>query len=117
MTLVRGSFRPEFLNRIDEVVVFNSLSEKEITQITDLQLTKLDNQLRGKGIILKIDDKVKAQIAKEGFDPVYGARPLKRVINDKILDELALQIVEGKIKAGQTVVASLKADKVHFSLK
>ena len=117
LTLVRGSFRPEFLNRIDEIVVFNSLSEKEITQITDLQLTKLDNQLRGKGIILKIDDKVKAQIAKEGFDPVYGARPLKRVINDKILDELALQIVEGKIKAGQTVVASLKADKVHFSLK
>ena len=80
-------------------------------------MVKLENQLREKGIILKIDDKLKAQIAKEGFDPIYGARPLKRVINDKILDELALQIVEGKIKAGQTVVASLKADKVHFSLK
>ena len=117
MTLVRGSFRPEFLNRVDEIVIFDSLSEKEITQITNLQLKKVENQLKEKGVTLKIDDKLKAQIAKEGFDPVYGARPLKRVINDKILDELALQIVEGKIKAGQTIVASLRTDKVHFSLK
>lgn len=116
MALVRKSFRPEFLNRIDEIVVFNPLTETEIREITNLQLKQLEKQLEEKGISIKIDDNLKDQISKEGFDPVYGARPLKRVINDLILDELAMQIVEGRLKTGQTVRAGLKDGKVLFRI-
>ena len=114
--LVRNTFRPEFLNRVDEIVVFNPLGEKEIAEITKLQLEKVVDQLKQKGITLKIDEKLEKQIAKEGFDPVYGARPLKRVIQNRILDELALQIVEGKIKSGQTVEAKIDYGKVSFKI-
>ena len=114
MGLVRQSFRPEFLNRVDEIVIFNPLDEKEIEQITALQLDKVVARFKEKGITLKISDKVKGKIAKEGFDPVWGARPLKRVIQNIILDELAMQIVEGKIKAGDTVEASLKDGRIVF---
>ena len=113
-TLIHQTFRPEFLNRIDEIVFFNALGEKEIAQITALQLEKVVKQLKEKGITLKIDKKLEEQIAKEGFDPLFGARPLKRVIQDKILDELALQIVEGKVKAGDTVTTSLHGDRDKF---
>jgi ATP-dependent Clp protease ATP-binding subunit ClpB len=115
MGLVRRSFRPEFLNRIDEIVIFNSLGEAEIKQITALQLEKVIGRFKEKGITLKIAEKVTAKIAKEGFDPVWGARPLKRVIQDKLLDELALEMVEGKIKSGDTVHARLEKDKILFS--
>lgn len=114
MGLVRRSFRPEFLNRVDEVVVFNSLGEAEIKQVTQLQLEKVVSRFKDKGIVLKIDSKVAGQIAKEGFDPVWGARPLKRVIQDKLLDELAMQMVEGKIKGGDTVIVTLKAGRIVF---
>ncbi|MDP2720998.1 MAG: AAA family ATPase, partial [bacterium] len=114
LTLVRKTFRPEFLNRVDEIVVFNPLGEKEIEQITTLQLDKVIARFKEKGIALKIDGKVKDKIAKEGFDPVWGARPLKRVIQNLILDELAMQVVEGKIKAGDTVEASLKDGRIVF---
>lgn len=86
MTLVRQTFRPEFLNRIDEIVFFNTLGEKEIAQIT-----------------------------KEGFDPLFGARPLKRVIQDRVLDELASWIVEGKVNSGDTITGRLEQDKILFS--
>ncbi|MEX0617106.1 MAG: AAA family ATPase [Candidatus Woykebacteria bacterium] len=116
MGLVRNTFRPEFLNRVDEIVFFEPLGEKEIEQITKLQLAKVVDQLKGKGITLLIDKKVEEQIAKEGYDPVYGARPLRRVINDRILDELALQIVEGKIKSGQKVEAGLVSGRFVFKV-
>ncbi len=114
MDLVRRSFRPEFLNRIDEIVIFNSLGEKEIKQITTLQLAKVLARFKEKGITLKIDNKVAAKIAKEGFDPVWGARPLKRVIQDRLLDELAMLMVEGKAKAGDTVALSLADGRIRF---
>ena len=116
MGLVRNTFRPEFLNRVDEIVIFNPLGEKEIAEITKLQLEKVINQLKQKGITLKVDEKLEKQIAKEGFDPVYGARPLKRVIQNKILDELALQIVEGKVKTGQKVEAKLNSGKIELKV-
>lgn len=114
MGLVRSKFRPEFLNRIDEIVIFNPLGESEIRQITELQLDKVVSRFKEKGVTLRIDGKVADQIAKEGFDPVWGARPLKRVIQDKLLDELAMQMVEGKIKAGDTVEASLTDGRIMF---
>jgi ATP-dependent Clp protease ATP-binding subunit ClpA len=117
MQLVRSTFRPEFLNRVDEIVIFNPLGEKEIAQITQLQLQKIIKQLKEKGITLKIDNEVEDEIAKEGFDPVWGARPLKRVIQDKILDELAMQMVEGKVKAGDTVTVDLDHGRIRFVVK
>ena len=116
MGLVRKTFRPEFLNRVDEIVVFNQLGEAEIEQITALQLEKVIARFKEKGVTLKIGDKVKGKIAKEGFDPVWGARPLKRVIQTTILDELAMQIVEGKTKAGDTVEASLVGGRIVFKV-
>ncbi|MEX0621972.1 MAG: AAA family ATPase [Candidatus Woykebacteria bacterium] len=113
--LVRKSFRPEFLNRVDEIVVFNPLGEKEIRQITGLQLNKVISRFKEKGITLKISDEVALKIAKEGFDPVWGARPLKRVVQNQLLDELSMQIVEGGIKGGDTVTVALDNGRIVFS--
>ncbi len=115
LTLVRQSFRPEFINRLDEIVIFEPLGEAEIKQIAQLQIDRVIKRLKEKGIDLAVSQEVTAKIAKEGFDPVYGARPLKRVIQDLILDELSLEIIEGKVKAGDKVSASLKNDKVILS--
>ncbi|HSX58511.1 MAG TPA: AAA family ATPase [Candidatus Saccharimonadales bacterium] len=115
--LVRKSFRPEFLNRLDEIVVFESLGEKEIESITSLQLKKVINRLQDQGIELEVDKEVEAKIAKEGFDPVYGARPIKRAIQDLILDELSLEIVEGKVKKGDRVRVTTDGKKISFQKK
>lgn len=114
LEVVRKSFRPEFLNRIDEIVVFNNLTEKDLEKIVELQLISLLKRLAEKGINLDVDGSLKKFLVKEGFDPVYGARPLKRAVQDLLTDELALQIIEGKIKEGQTVKASLESGKVVF---
>jgi ATP-dependent Clp protease ATP-binding subunit ClpB len=114
--LVRNTFRPEFLNRLDEIVVFEPLGEKEIEQVTALQIQRVEARLKDQGIELKIDPAVAGKIAKEGFDPVYGARPLKRLIQDLILDELSLQIIEGKVKKGDQVEAKLVSNKIEFKV-
>lgn len=115
MGIVRKTFRPEFLNRIDDIIIFNPLGEKEIRQIVDLQLKQVVERLKSKDIHLEVSTEVADLIGEEGFDPVYGARPLKRVIQEKILDELALEIVEGKIKPGSKVKVTLKGGKISFS--
>lgn len=115
MDIVKKSFRPEFLNRVDGIVVFRNLSEKDLTGIVDLQLAQVIKRLAQKDIKLEIDSSVKKLLVKEGFDPVYGARPLKRVIQDLIVDELAMQIIEGKIKEGDKVTARIAKDKIVFS--
>lgn len=114
MEILRHSFRPEFLNRIDEIVVFNNLNQKDLEKIVDLQLSQLQTRLAERDIKLEIDDSVKKLLIQEGFDPVYGARPLKRAIQNLLVDELALQIIEGKVKEGQTVKATLKNSKITF---
>lgn len=115
MEIVRKSFRPEFLNRVDEIVIFKNLDQKDLTHIVDLQLQGVMKRLKDREISLIIDDKVKQYLIEKGYDPVYGARPLKRAIQDLIVDELALQIIEGKIKDGDTVTAALQKDKIIFS--
>lgn len=114
MEIVKKSFRPEFLNRIDEIVIFNNLTSKDLDKIVDLQLQDLERRLAERDIKLMIDEKVKNLLIQEGFDPVYGARPLKRVIQDRLVDELALLIIEGKVKEGQTVKAILEGSRVAF---
>jgi len=112
MDVVKSYFKPEFLNRIDEIVIFNSLSQENLKDIVEIQLKLVQKRLKQKNIILEFTQTLKDFLAKEGYDINYGARPLKRVIQNQILDELALEIIEGKIKEGQKVKIDVKRDKV-----
>jgi len=109
---LRETLRPEFLNRIDEIIVFNALSEKEIKQIVDLQIKKVEKRLKEKEIKLVVTEEVKKKIADLGFDPHYGARPLKRVIQKQILDPLALKIVSGDIQEGDACRIIVENEKI-----
>ena len=106
-TILKENFKLEFLNRIDEIVIFKSLSKKVLTEIVDLELNKLEKRLLDKNIKLKIAAKVKKMLAEKGYDITFGARPLKRIIQNSILDELALEIIEGKIKEGNKISIDL----------
>lgn len=105
-------FKPEFLNRIDETIVFHSLAEKEIEKIVELQLSHLEKRLMEKKISLSFDEKIKKYLAQKGYDINYGARPLKRTIQNELLDKLSLMIIEGKIKEGQKVKTSLNKNEI-----
>ena len=111
---LREQFKPEFLNRIDELIIFHPLNKKILLQITNLQLALVQKRLDEKNIKLKVSNDVKAYLTQKGFDPVYGARPLKRIIQNEILDELALEIIEKKIVDGDTVKVQLEKDKIIF---
>ncbi|HQB51134.1 MAG TPA: AAA family ATPase [bacterium] len=107
--ILKNHFKLEFLNRIDEIVIFKSLSKEAISNIVDLELQKVGRRLALKGIKFKVTAKVKKHIADKGYDITFGARPLKRVIQNQVLDELALQIIEGKIKEGSIITAELES--------
>jgi len=115
--ILRQHFRPEFLNRIDEVVIFNRLQKEEMHKIVDLQLEKICRNIKeNKEINLVVSDEVKKLLADEGYDPLFGARPLKRLIESKILNPLAAEIVQGKIKEGDQVTAKLAGKKITFQV-
>ncbi len=111
MDAVKAHFKPEFLNRIDELVIFHSLGLEQIKAIVEIQVKKLEQRLLERRIQLKMTEKAKEWLAKEGFDPAYGARPLKRVIQKEIQDKLAMKILEGKFKEGSTVTADMDDKK------
>jgi len=100
---VKTSFRPEFINRIDEVIVFHALDEQHIRSIATIQLAYLKQRLAQLDLSLEISDSALAEVASAGFDPVYGARPLKRAIQSQIEDPLARAILEGRFAAGETI--------------
>ncbi len=110
MEVVRKAFRPEFLNRLDEIILFNRLTRKDMAGIVAIQLKRLAKLLADRHITIAVDDKAKAWLANRGYDPVYGARPLKRVIQTHIQNPLATMILEGKIKEGETVRISTSED-------
>ncbi|MEI7621074.1 MAG: ATP-dependent chaperone ClpB [Candidatus Moraniibacteriota bacterium] len=112
---LKEQFKPEFLNRIDELIIFHPLGKKILEKIVQLQLELVQKRLAEKDIRLKISKEVQAYLSNKGFDNVYGARPLKRVIQNEILDELALQIIEKKIVDGDTVKVQLEKDKIVLS--
>ncbi|MDO8529985.1 MAG: AAA family ATPase [bacterium] len=114
MNSLRDQFRPEFLNRIDEVVIFNYLKMQEVTRIVDLELSKVEKRLKTKEITIKISDKAREFLGKEGFDPNLGARPLKRVIQRLILDPLSIKIVTSEIIEGSRVLIDAKDGKIVF---
>ena len=105
--VLREHFKLEFLNRIDEIVVFKNLDKKTLSKIVDLELEKVQARLHNKDITLKVSNKVKRKLAEEGFDTTYGARPLKRIIQNKILDELSLEMVKGNVQEGNNVSIDL----------
>ncbi len=111
MDAVRAHFKPEFLNRIDELIIFHGLGLEQIKAIVEIQVKKLEQRLIERRIELKMTEKAKEWLANEGFDPAYGARPLKRVIQKEIQDRLAMKILEGKFKEGDTVTADLDSKK------
>jgi ATP-dependent Clp protease ATP-binding subunit ClpB len=117
MDRVKNFFKPEFINRLDSLIIFNPLNEVVTKKIVDLQLLEIVARLEKKGYHLKTTEKLAKYLTAIGFDPVYGARPLKRIIAELILDEVSLQIIEGKIKSGDTISADLKGSKVEISVE
>ena len=108
---LKKHFRPEFLNRIDEIVVFKQLSQEEIVQMVDLMLARVSEQLKEKRITMEVTDSAKSLLAKRGFDPVLGARPLRRTIQREIEDQLSEKILFGEIKTGDTVVVDVEGEE------
>lgn len=114
---MKKAFRPEFLNRIDETIVFAHLKQEEIRQIVDLMLKDLVKRLKERELSLEVTDEVKDHLAKNGYSEAYGARPLRRLIQRKIEDMLAEEILSGKYSAGDTIVIKLVDDKISFDKK
>lgn len=114
---LKKTFRPEFLNRVDEVIVFHPLDEEHIKSIVGVMTDVLAKRLKQNDISIVVTDEAKAFLAKKGFDPVYGARPLRRSIQSMIEDKLAEQMLEGRIKTGDEVLIELDEDKMKFTVK
>jgi ATP-dependent Clp protease ATP-binding subunit ClpB len=115
MEAMKNQFRPEFLNRVDETIIFDRLTDKELTSIIDIQLTRVQQRLAKQNMRLVLTAALKKVVAGEGFDPVYGARPLKRAIQRLVLDPLSLELLEGHFKDGEVIVADAVKDKVTFT--
>ncbi|MGD9077910.1 MAG: ATP-dependent chaperone ClpB [Desulfobacterales bacterium] len=113
---LRASFKPEFLNRIDEIIIFQNLTADEIVKIVDIQMDRLGRRLADRNIELILSDGSKELIAERGYDPVYGARPLKRVIQQYIENPLSLEILEGKIPDGTRISAEAEEGKIVFKI-
>jgi ATP-dependent Clp protease ATP-binding subunit ClpB len=111
---LREHFRPEFLNRIDEIVFFHPLNRAHIRQIIDIQLAALMRRLEERKITLSLDDKARDLLIEEGYDPVYGARPLKRTLQRQILDPLALAVLQGEFQEGDTVAVTAQDGRIQF---
>ena len=117
MEALRGHFRPEFLNRVDETIIFDRLTDKEISSIVDIQLKRLLKRLEQQNIKLTLSDKAKKFLSKEGYDPAYGARPLKRVIQQQILNPLSVAILDGEFGEGDSITADVDKDHLEFRKK
>jgi ATP-dependent Clp protease ATP-binding subunit ClpB len=117
MAELKKHFRPEFLNRVDDVIIFQSLDESELARIVDIQLGRLEQRLAQQNLTLDVDDRAKKLLAKEGYDPQFGARPLKRAIQEHLLDPLATKLLAGEFKPGDKVKVSAKDDELVFQKK
>jgi ATP-dependent Clp protease ATP-binding subunit ClpB len=114
---LRRHFRPEFLNRIDEIIVFHRLGIKELKKVVDIQVADLALRLKAKGIELKLTDKAKDLLGRQGYDPVYGARPLKRVIQKLLQDPIALRMLQGELREGQKITVDSQGDDLVMDIK
>jgi len=117
MAELKRHFRPEFLNRVDSTIIFHSLDEDELAQVVDIQLTRLEKRLAQQHLTLDVDKSARKFIAKEGYDPQFGARPLKRAVQEHLLDPLATKLLEGEFKPGDRVKVSADGDRLTFAAK
>ena len=112
MAELKKQFRPEFLNRIDEIIVFHKLNDEDVKKIIDIMINQLEKRLNAQNITLDVDNKVKDLIAKKGVDRNYGARPLKRAIQNMLEDKIAEEMLDGKVKQGKKNIATVEDDKI-----
>ncbi|MBQ4084831.1 MAG: AAA family ATPase, partial [Alphaproteobacteria bacterium] len=117
MTKLKSFFRPEFLNRLDEIIRFNALSKKDIRQIVDIQISQIQKRLDERHIQLVLDDKAKDWLADNGYDAEFGARPLKRLLQQELENKLALKILDGEIKDNTNVFVSVQNNALSFNVK
>lgn len=117
MSELRKKFKPEFLNRVDDIILFHPLTQEMIAYIVDIQLQYVVNRLMDEKITLHVTNAVKEFLAMKGFDPLYGARPLKRTIQKELLDPLAMNIIDGTVKSGDTVNVDIKGKEINISVK
>ena len=117
MEVLRAHFRPEFLNRVDETVVFLPLRRDQIARIVDLQMQRLRQRLEERKLKLDLTDAARTFMADAGYDPVYGARPLKRYVQQAVETPLARELVSGKIRDGQHVTVDVQNDALVFNAK
>ena len=117
MAVVRASFRPEFLNRVDEIILFHRLRREEMGKIVDIQMARLARLLEDRKITIVLEPAAREWLADKGYDPAYGARPLKRVIQKSVQDPLAELLLAGKIRDGEKVVISANKQGLAFNGK
>jgi len=116
MNLVRQSFRPEFLNRLDDIVMFQALTEDDLAQIVELSVDQLQQRLHERRLTLAVTPDARAWLARRGYDPVFGARPLRRLIQSEIQDRLAMAILGGTVHDGDVVRVDVAADDSQLVL-
>jgi len=114
--LLQAHFRPEFLNRVDEIVVFHPLTKEDLAEIVDIQLERVADLMSQRSLKLKVDRSAREYLAEKGYDPDFGARPLKRTIQRKVQDPLALKVVAGEISEGDTVRVTTGPEGSQFSI-
>jgi ATP-dependent Clp protease ATP-binding subunit ClpB len=115
MEILKQTFRPEFLNRLDEIIIFHKLMPNHIKKIVDIQLTNLETTLGKRNISIELDEKARSWISDNGYDPIYGARPLKRLIQREIQNQLAKLLISGELKDGNKIFITLEDDKLKFN--
>jgi ATP-dependent Clp protease ATP-binding subunit ClpB len=117
METLRATFKPEFLNRIDDIIMFHALALEDLYIIVDIQLGLIDRRLKERKLSIELTDAAKKYIAGQGYSPVYGARPLKRSLQKLVLDPLALDILAGKFAEGDRITVGLLKGEITFSKK
>jgi ATP-dependent Clp protease ATP-binding subunit ClpB len=113
-TELKAHFRPEFLNRVDDIIIFHSLSPEQLSQIVDIQIDRLNKRLASQQLTLEVDRSARKLLAKEGYDPQFGARPLKRTIQDLLLDPLASKLLLGEFKSGDHIKVAAQDGELAF---
>jgi ATP-dependent Clp protease ATP-binding subunit ClpB len=117
LTELKGHFRPEFLNRVDDIIIFHSLNEEQISSIVDIQLQRLEKRLALQNLQLEVDKSAKKSLAAEGYDPQFGARPLKRAIQELLLDPLSIKVLNGEFKPGERIKVTAQDGELVFQKK
>jgi len=113
----KKTFRPEFLNRLDDIIVFRALTKPDLVQILDLEITKVMQRLKAKNIMLQLDDKAREFLVSKGYDPLYGARPMRRAVERSLEDPLAEEILRGAFQEGEPIIVTAENDHLAFSQK